>query len=297
MMVTVGLAGTLLAGLLGIDGKRTAQANTTAEAKQAEPDPVEKATRGQVVGPAGNPVAGATVVAWRMSLAPNRIDDQHAARSPVVIERKKTGGDGRYEFNFETPELAAAARVLATAPGFGLGHLGKDGQIRLSEGDLPIEGRLVDLEGRPVEGVKVSLGQVMLPQAALAEEATSPKRLGAPLMKMPATGAGAPRSPESRFSMAGRLILDAHPLYPDGVVTDSEGRFRIEGLGRDVMVNLTLSGPTIASKQVRVLTRAMNRQDEQPRDPSFQGLGEPAIHGRQMHDRRRARSANRGVCP
>ena len=36
-------------------------------------------------------------------------------------------------------------------------------------------------------------------------------------------------------SMAGRLILDADGLLPDGVVTDADGRFRIAGLGRDVL--------------------------------------------------------------
>ena len=78
--------------------------------------------------------------------------------------------------HFETPELAAEARLIATAPGFGLGYRLKDQQIRLTAGDLPIDGRLVDLEGRPVAGVKVSLGQVMLPQAEVARRPPHRKR-------------------------------------------------------------------------------------------------------------------------
>jgi beta-lactamase regulating signal transducer with metallopeptidase domain/protocatechuate 3,4-dioxygenase beta subunit len=271
-MVAVGLAGTLLAGLLGIDAKRTAvAAGPTAAAS-------EKTIRGQVVGPDGKPVSGATVIAWRYRRAPNSIDDDHVTRLVEALERRRTSGNGRYEFAFGTRELAAGARLIATAPGFGLGVPRKDQQIRLTAGDLPIDGRLVDLEGRPVAGVKVSLGQVLLPQAGANEPPASPRNAGAPVMKLraPSPAHAAPGNP---VSMVGRLILDAEGLLPDGVMTDADGRFRITGLGRDVLANLTLSGPTIATKQVRVLTRAMERFNEEPRDPAFQGLGELAIHG------------------
>ena len=39
---------------------------------------------------------------------------------------------------------------LATAPGFGLGYRLGDQPIRLTQGDVPIQGRVVDLEGRHV---------------------------------------------------------------------------------------------------------------------------------------------------
>ena len=62
--------------------------------------------------------------------------------------------------------------------------------------------------------------------------------------------------------MKGRLILDADGLLPEGIVSDSDGRFRIAGLGRDVLARLTLSGPTIAFKRVKVITRAVARVDQ-----------------------------------
>ena len=76
-----------------------------------------------------------------------RIDDEHVSRKASLIGRITTGTDGRYEFDFETAEVAAAARVIAIAPGSGLGYPGKDELIRLTAGDLTIAGRLVDLEG------------------------------------------------------------------------------------------------------------------------------------------------------
>ncbi len=260
-MLAVGLLLTICACLLGVDGKSAAEARTTAEAGDPTPDPAGKTIRGQVVGPHGKPVTGAMVITWRYRLDPNGIGDVFATRKAVALEHKITGSDGRYEFHFETPELAAQAQLIATAPGFGLGYALRDQPIRLSAGDLPIDGRLVDLEGRPVAGVKVSLGRVELPLSEVAQKDVWPKEAGEPLTKMPAPS-GAQASPPNPVSMEERLALDADGLLPEGVVTDADGRFRIVGLGRDVLANLTLLGPTIALKKVKVITRAMDRVDE-----------------------------------
>ena len=142
--------------------------------------------------------------------------------------RKTTGPAGRFEVSFMT--TGPKPDVIAMAPGFGLGYYLKGQPIRLRSGDLPINGRLVDLEGRPVAGVIVRLHQVSLP---LPEDAPAD-------------------TPES---CARRISIDGVPALPDGVVTDRDGRFRIEGLGRDVGADLRISGPTVAFKRVQVITR------------------------------------------
>ena len=126
------------------------------------------------------------------------------------LDARSPGSDGRYEFHFESPELAAQARLIATAPGFGLGYPEKDYQIRLTAEDLPIAGRLVDLEGRPVAGVKVSLGQVMLPQRRRSGGRRTEKA-GEPVTKMPAPSgsqrpAGQPRSRWTRRLCSTRTV-------------------------------------------------------------------------------------------
>ena len=173
-----------------------------------------------------------------------------------------SGNDGRFELAFPRPATGSGGPGIRPqrpghrdGPGFGIGYYlhRKDQPIRLTEGDLPITGKLVDLEGRPVAGAKVRLGQVYLP-----------------LEK---------GSREKLDSMAGRLILDAEPLFPGGLKTDADGRFRIDGLGRDVLAALTLSGPTVAQKHVQVLTKSMDRFAKEPRNADLAGLDEPVIYG------------------
>jgi beta-lactamase regulating signal transducer with metallopeptidase domain/protocatechuate 3,4-dioxygenase beta subunit len=270
-----GLAGTLLAGMLGVAGgppraeaqtpSKAAEALARPQAAQAEARPERKTIAGQVVGPDGKPFPGATVIAARVRRILNGIGSDSLPARQYQVVRTTAGADGRFELGFPTPHrdpedprIGQDAQVLATAPGFGLGYYLAGRPIRLTPGDLPINGRLIDLEGRPVAGVKVGLGEIGVPAPGSDRESLSREKPG---------------------SMAGRLILDAEPLLPDGVVTGPDGRFRIAGLGRDVLARLTISGPTVTFKKVQVLTRSMKRVPDEPPDAMFVGLDEPATHG------------------
>ena len=64
----------------------------------------------------------------------------------------------------------AAVQIVATAAGFGpawveivAGRVPDDLTLRLAE-DLPIEGRILDLEGRPVAGARVGLLRLAIPR-------------------------------------------------------------------------------------------------------------------------------------
>ena len=56
-MIVAGLAGTMFAGLLGVDGRSRADALGKAKADERNARPEEKAVDGQVVSPDGKPVA------------------------------------------------------------------------------------------------------------------------------------------------------------------------------------------------------------------------------------------------
>ncbi len=195
----------------------------------------------------------------RSQLVLNGIGDDYRTNKRYLRVSRMTDQDGRFEIDIRSLETGpdrledwSDVQVFATAPGFGFGVLSNESPIRLTADDLPINGRLVDLEGRPAQGVRVGLGQVWVPAPGIAEGTVSRSK---------------------PWSMAGRLGLDLPPLWPEGVVTDADGRFRIEGLGRDALTSLTLSGPSIAFKRAKVVTRVMDPVADEPRDAAFRVSG------------------------
>ena len=99
---------------------------------------------------------------------PNAIgDDGNPDFRCEILTRKTSDHEGRFELRLGQMGFP----VLATAPGFGVGYYLKDQPIRLRPGDLPINGRLIDLEGRPVAGAKVRLRQIWVPMGQKSQEA------------------------------------------------------------------------------------------------------------------------------
>jgi len=219
-----------------------------AAAKGQEPQPEGKARgdslvfRGQVLDPDGKPVAGASIV---LSRPENLRPPQRLATS---------GADGRFEAaipprSIEEPGVddPPVAHLAALAPGFGPGWVKIDRQaatnpvaIRLRRDDLPIEGRVIGLEGRGVPDAKVSVYAIAdLPNGFLAALRTD-------------AGQADP-SDLWNDAMRSRLVLaGAGPLAT--VRTGPDGRFRMNGLGRDRVVTLTVEGESIAKSFAAVLT-------------------------------------------
>ena len=191
--------------------------------------------RGRVVDPDGRPVQGASVrlmILGGWSIGPDL--------------RTTSGPDGRFVLAIPggaSDRIAEAAagtpRVVATAPGFGLGWADpedrKELTVRLVP-DLPIEGRIVDAQGRPIAGVKVRTHNAW----------ASPKEdLAAFIENVKGHG-------WSPWEGARPLKLVA---YDAAATTDIDGRFRLEGIGRERVAGLTLSGPTIVTEDVYAMTR------------------------------------------
>ena len=184
--------------------------------------------RGQVLDPDGKPVAGAAIYVQlpRTQLhglkAGPRTAREGGARRPVR---------GRDRTTRRVPGMAAPGRP-ASAPGprrgRGTGVRARTGRrspstrsdepitLTLRRDDVPIEGRIVSLEGRPIPGVLVSLEL---------------------LKRVPATLLDAMRRNGGRIDPTWHEF--EYGLYPGRAgrssrrATDADGRFRMTGLGRD----------------------------------------------------------------
>lgn len=196
--------------------------------------------RGIVVTPDGRPISGAAV------------------RGAFIIRKAVTpqatsGPDGRFTIQMPKPGrdnhgyMAKYPWIIAAAPGFGIGWA--EGVLRadrpaeqvlklVHEGP-PIEGRVIDLEGRPVAKARVKLSRILFDE------------------KNDLTGwiARARNGVEGNLWQGlGNLTLEK--VLAIEAVTGPDGRFELTGVGRDRIADLLITGPGIATTAVHVLSRA-----------------------------------------
>jgi hypothetical protein len=203
------------------------------------------AVRGRILDPEGRPFAGARVYAY-MPYREHNADGLFAEPpAPDAI----SDADGRFRFTAsdpaaERPQVQAAGdhpTIAALAPGFGpawgsftTADEAQDLTLKLARDDVPILGRVVDLEGRPVPGVSI---HPLLLWASSGEDLTEWEAAMA----------------RSRDSTDGPMAKHSRDLElfrwrkAFSVTTDAEGRFRLTGIGRERVVSLLIEGPTIAT--------------------------------------------------
>ena len=227
---------------------------------------------GTVLDEKGQPVEGARVMLnyWRFQ------DDK---TEPDAV---RTDASGRFEFARRKSDFSDSseekpwtfAQIVATKPGLGFAAatsipfettgqivddlpteaveylkregLGKDRVLKLDV-DLPIRGRIVDTEGRPVAG-------------ALIEPFNADEGSGGSLDAWEA----ATKKPGANFYS---VLPELRRLYGSDFVngpidrtlapvkTDADGVFTLSGVGRERLVSAVLSGPGIESSLLRLRTR------------------------------------------
>ncbi len=278
--VVAGLMGTLLAGLIGVGGgdhpvlgdepkgeKPEAVKNDTPNAP-----PRKKTAHGRVVGPDGKPVSGATVTVSRYRPAATDPyfsgSGSHWKPDRQEMDRARSDADGRFHLTFEDREIGVAEdresrdrwdmpMIVAWAPGFGPdsveGDVTEEHPLRLARDDVPITGRIIDLEGRPIAGATVRVHRLESPESADAFE------------RWLKAVAGQAAGDERWFPSFSRLA-GYEPAVSAPVTTDADGSFRLSGLGRDRLATLEISGPSIALLRVQVITRLMKRVSGGPVD-------------------------------
>jgi beta-lactamase regulating signal transducer with metallopeptidase domain len=192
---------------------------------------------GRVVDPEGKPIARAKLY---LSYA------NQDARKPRLLGA--AGDDGRFQFEVDNAELdeslapdpRARVNIAAVAEGFGLQWLDLDQRddngeytLRLAN-DVPIRGRIVDVDGQGIAAAKLRLRQIAVPANGLDGY-------------IEATRNG------SVFSFD--RTRDSLPGTPDEIALDPDGRFTLRGVGAERVVEILVEGPNIEWWYIKVMTR------------------------------------------
>jgi protocatechuate 3,4-dioxygenase beta subunit len=200
---------------------------------------------GRVLDPEGNPVRRAKLFLYYLSAQPAKA-------------RTITATDGGFQFTVPSAELShlwderwRRPAVVAVAPGYGPAIAWSDKPaglrdltLRLVKDDVPIKGRILSLEGKPIAGVTVRVTSLRIPTSG---------SLTAWLDALKAD-----KSDGIALEVKHMTALPTHDLgdlYPP-VTSGADGRFQIKGVGRERVAELRIERPTIETSQVRVRTRA-----------------------------------------
>jgi RNA polymerase sigma factor (sigma-70 family) len=224
-------------------GEQPASAPTSKAAKPSAEKPAatkdDKLTlRGRVLDPDGKPLADGRV------FLPGAVWGS-AEKGDHLLAQKTAAEDGRFRVTIRRSDLQRGRFLIAAAKGYGLDwkeadKLGSDEVTFRLVPDLPVAGRVLDLEGRPVQGASVHVTTV---------EAPPEGDLGPVLKTIQNDGNRVFRHPLRAVYMA----ADSGIIAP--VKTDEQGRFRINGVGKERIAVLRLEGPSIEHQSLYVLTR------------------------------------------
>jgi len=245
--IAVVLLVSLMLSFGGLWAYRAVPRGTRAEAPAAPPPQFSPARsdskdhandiKGRVLDPDGKLLAGATVYFVPKS-----------ARKKVDLKlRAVTDKEGAFRLSPAPADMQSGARLLATAPGLGpdWADVKKDGEttLRLVKDDVPIRGRVVDLEGQPIADVTVAVDLLAKPvEGDLTAWLNDQTKKGRDW-----------RNQEVPMKLLWPALLGEHYTAK----TDADGRFQMSGFGRERLVIFNVTGPTIeTNSHVRVLTRS-----------------------------------------
>jgi hypothetical protein len=221
-------------------------------ARAADEEKKEQLVSGRVLDPDGKPVAGAKVHLLRWN-APGQLTPDKAP--PKVWA--ETDKDGRFSFTAPPHEGELFVTAVGFAPGWdtagGLRSVVRLGEparpvadkleVRLTRDDVPVSGRLLDVQGESVAGATIRVFSLQAPTDGSLNkwiEAVKKRSLGERV------------SDEQYFSS---FFVDGLAHFFPPVTTDKDGRFRIPGVGRERIVALTVEGPAIETRVIHVVTR------------------------------------------
>ena len=236
---------------LGFSSRAPAKPPAAPPSTSPKPDTPKEKPRGtvevsgRVHTPDGKPVAEAKIY---LSTPARR------AKGPAV--RATSDQDGRFRLTFPAAELDQQYpwfSLLATADGFAPDWVNVDSpgakverNLRLTT-DVPIQGRILDLNGRPIRGATLRVEEINDYSDVEAFFRTVRDREW-PLVNTKTWAAPLPGQPKT-------------------LTTGPDGRFTLKGVGRDRVVTFRLEGPGIQYGSIRAIARDLKGPVE-PKDKS-----------------------------
>ena len=221
---------------------------STKPVRGAEEAPATFDVRGRVVNPEGQPVAGASIYVSDRWDRTTEIASAKGGRS--APERTKTGADGSYQFSATKLDMDQHLNVVAVADGLGpdwvpLTRANRGGglhDLRLVTDDVPLAGRVLDLESQPVSGATVEVQRIL---KAPGENLWP--YFGAWSRDAVYRRQAKPRGYEESI-MSSLEIVEA-------VKTGADGQFKVYGFGQNRVVVLAIEAPGLERRVVEVVTR------------------------------------------
>jgi RNA polymerase sigma factor (sigma-70 family) len=261
-IVLVLLLGLATAGVLARTSaeERPAQAPKQRPAT-APPQAGKVAVRGRILGPDGKPAKGARLYVLSF------LEELKARPEPLAA----AGEDGAFRVElaprYEVPYGPVRRVLVAVGDGVAPDWIDPDqpgarGEVTLRlVKNVPIRGRVLTLEGRPVRGASLR---------PLFIETTPEEDLARVL-------AAYPRDSGHALNTANKILPLPQGAVPAGLpgpsTTDAEGRFTLTGVGRERLLSLRIEGDTIEHQTVRVVCRDGFDPKQLPKAPDRTGGG------------------------
>ena len=198
-----------------------------------KPGPGRMFLVGRVLGPAGEPVPKATVMFYASLKWPGR-GDRLTMMSPSALGQAGSDGSGRFRLGCARTTSSRHYQVgaIAIAPGYGTGWVKLDADADQPVADIllrpeqVIQGRLFDAQGRPAEGINISV-----------------ESMGTIVTDSPDMTFSETEGPYFFSVQPGNL-----PAWPQPTKSDADGRFTIRSAGRNIRVGLAIDHPQFADR-------------------------------------------------
>ena len=207
---------------------------------EEKPAPGRMFVVGRVLDPDGKPVPNATAMVCTALKQPVHGDNFGNQLSSTGQAQSDVSGRFRLDAIRTSSSIHQETVAVAIAPGYGAGWVDLDPDAEQPTAEITlrpeqmIQGRLFDIQGRPVRGVTIAV-------EAMGRLVRDPE--------------GDPEDDdlEGPTFTATRHAKDL-PAWPHPALTDADGRFTVRGAGRNLRVVLMFDDPSIARQSAFVDT-------------------------------------------